>query len=120
MVALPTKSHPAYILPFDVIQRRIDAKHDAARKAAHREQRRHLLQDEFVPVMPWLLKQEALYRKVMKTQPAAHHSQPIAHPTYKVYHLRRGELPHNFIGNLAWKAISFIGSFFDAWAAVRA
>ena len=116
MVALPH-----YVLPAgDVIQRRIDQKREEKRLAAHHADRRVPIAS--YPLTAWLLRQEVLYRQqVTESQPVKPVSQPILNQSYThVYHLRWGELPHNFIGNLAWKAVSFIGSFFDAWTAARA
>lgn len=106
----------AYSMPLgDVIQRRIDNRYNQKRIEKHHEGHRAPLACS--PLMPWLLHQERLYREqVAKSQPKHPYSQPI----YHVYHLRHGELPHNFLGNLAWRAVSFIGSFFDAWSAIHA
>ena len=130
MVALPNDS---FWPRGDVISQRIIAvkksihQNRAAyvfqtRAETHREQRRPLLLDDYTPLTAWLLRQESLYRQqVAKPQPARPVSQPILNQSYThVYHLHWGELPHNLIGNLAWKAVSFIGSFFDAWTAARA
>lgn len=115
---------PAYSLPMgDVIQRRIDNKYAQKRIEKHHETRRVPMAS--YPVMPWLLNQEALVaavrsgqRRVVSQQEALEYGQvKISQPCKPRLNL---ELPHNSIGDLIWKVVSFIGRFFDAWHAAHA
>lgn len=109
MVAL--QKLPAYSLPAgDVIQKRIDAKREADREAFRKLQHRleHGRPMISYPVMPWLLRQEALYWQVKESQPAPAQSQPN-HNTW--------ELPFNWWGCAVWKVVSIVGNLYDCFLA---